>query len=207
MVEVRFVGIPSVVGVKCTLDGVVKYTAGIGIVSFYGISQGEHTYSVEPPAGMVFVSGEDTFHRPLGESGTTIIEFYPAGLPWPEDLPWALAFTFEAENTPSPGEFRFDSWNPPLDAREIFIVGAAWPAVVRTIDAGEDVYAHYVVKNVGAEAGEAIITVKDLDTGSVITTWSIPELAPNERFKTSSPGAYIGKMPDRAWRLEFKVEP
>jgi|GEM_PF-2872616 len=118
-----------------------------------------------------------------------------------------LRADFTVEAAPSLGEFRFDSWNPPLDAREIFIVGAAWPAVVRTVDPGEDVYAHYVVKNVGSVAGKATINVKDLDTGAVIRTWSSPELAPNERFKTSSPGAYIGKMPDRAWRLEFKGEP
>lgn len=106
------------------------------------------------------------------------------------------------------GEFRFDSWNPgALDYREIFIVGSAWPAVVRKVDVGEAVYAHYVVKNIGTESGEAKITVKDRDTGTVVKTWSLPELSPKARFKTSSPGALIGKMPARDWRLEFKVEP
>lgn len=117
-------------------------------------------------------------------------------------------FTVEAAPPTELPEFRFDSWNPgALDYREIFIVGSAWPDLVRTVDVGEDVYAHYVVKNIGSLAGKATITVKDLDTGAVITTWSSPELAPNERFKTSSPGAYIGKMPARDWNLEFKVEP
>ncbi len=106
------------------------------------------------------------------------------------------------------GEFKFDSWNPlGLDFREIFIVGSVWPAVVRIVDVGESVYAHYVVKNVGSVAGKATITVKDLDTGAVITTWILPELAPNQRFKTSGSGAYVGKMPSKYWRLEFKVEP
>ena len=304
MVEVRFVGIPNVVGVKCTLDGVVKYTAGIGIVSFYGISQGDHTYSVEPPDGMVFVSGEDTFHRPLGESGTTTIEFYPAGLPWPEDLPWALGFTFEVEvvkkpvtmaldiyptsgappydamitavlrangvalvgkyvsiykngslftsgNTDAggkiertdtvtaessyyasfagdseyeggvsptitatieavvePPEFKFAAYTPFLDTREIFPVGAPWPSVTKRYQVGDSVYVHYAVKNIArVGVGGAVITVRDLDTGAVITTWAVPELRPNERFKTTGSGAYVGKMPSKEWRLEFKVEP
>ncbi len=297
--NVRFVCIPSVEGVKCTLDGVVKYTVA-GFADFYNISVGAHSYSVVAPSGMKFVSGEDAFKRPLGESGTTVIEV-PGGGVWPTEIPWLLKFNFEVEvvkkptalalsvsptsgappydvwltpvlrsngvavpyktvsiykngsfltsgNTDSGGkiertdtvtaessyyaqfagdseyeasksetkvvsitelpEFRFDSWNPgALDFREVFIVGAAWPALVRTVDVGEDVYTHYVVKNVGSVAGKATITVKDLDTGSVITTWSSPELAPNERFKTEAPGAYIGKMPNRAWRLEFKVDP
>ena len=118
-----------------------------------------------------------------------------------------LRADFTVEAAPPLGEFRFDSWNPPIDAREIFIVGSAWPTLVRTVDVGEDVYSHYVVKNVGIVAGKATITVKDLDTGALITTWSLPELAPNERFKTTSPGAYIGKMPSRDWSLEFEVTP
>lgn len=117
-----------------------------------------------------------------------------------------LRANFSAEAAPQLGEFRFDSYSPPLDTREIFPVGAPWPSVTKTYKPGDFVYVHYAIKNIGAEAGEAVITVKDLDTGSVITTWSIPELAPNARFKTSSPGAYVGKMPSKDWRLEFKVE-
>jgi len=207
VVEVRFACIPSVAGVKCTLDGAVKYSDSLGLASFFGISQGAHTYSVEAPAGWKFDYGEGVFGDPIPQSGTTVIEWAELpGTPWPEDQPWMMKFIFIEEAVL--GEFRFDSWNPlVLDFREIFIVGSAWPAVVRPADVGENIYAHYVVKNVGAEAGEATITVKDLDTGSVITTWSSPELATNERFKTSGSGAYIGKMPNKEWRLEFKVTP
>lgn len=112
------------------------------------------------------------------------------------------------EPEPEPAEFKFDSWNPAgLDFREVFIVGAAWPAVVRKVNVGESVYAHFVVKNIGGVAGRVTITVKDLDTGSVVKTWIIPDLAPKARFKTSSPGVYIGKMPSTDWLLEFKVKP
>lgn len=204
MVEVRFAFIGSIEGVKCILDGVTKYSDANGFCSFFGVSQGAHTYSVSK-AGYTFIEGQDPFGRPLSASGTTTIEWAPVpGMSWPETEPWLMLITLKAIAL---GEFRFDSWNPPLDTREVFIVGAPYPAVVRTADVGEDVYAHYVVKNVGASAGASTITVKDLDTGSIIATWSIPELAPNERFKTSSSGAYIGKMPTRDWRLEFKVEP
>lgn len=105
------------------------------------------------------------------------------------------------------GEFIFVAWNPPVDTREIFAVTATWPSRTKTYKAGDSVYINYRVKNIGAEAGEAVITVKDRDTGAVITTWRLPELAPNERFKTSGSGAYVGKMPSKEWRLEFKVEP
>ncbi len=204
MVEVRFAFIGSIEGVRCVLDGVTKYSDSGGFCSFFGVSQGAHTYSVSK-TGMVFVSGQDPFGRPLSASGTTTIEWAPVpGIPWPEAQPWLMLITLEAIGM---GEFRFDSWSPPLDTREIFIVGSAWPALVRNVDLGESVYAHYVVKNVGASAGAATITVKDLDTGATVTTWSSPELAPNARFKTSGSGAYIGKMPSRDWRLEFKVEP
>lgn len=204
MVEVRFGFLDSIEGVKCVLDGVTKYSDSSGFCRFLGVSQGEHTYSVSK-TGMTFVSGEDPFKRPLEESGTTTIEWAPAPeFPWPEAQPWLMLFTLEAIGV---GEFRFDSWNPPLDTREVFIVGSAWPALVRKVDVGESVYAHYVVKNVGSSAGKATITVKDLDTGATVKTWSSPDLAPKERFKTSGLGAYIGKMPGRNWRLEFKVEP
>lgn len=100
MVEVRFVCIPSVEGVKCTLDGVVKYSVA-GFASFFDVAQGEHTYSVEPPEGMRLVSGEDPFGRPLYDSGTTVIEWaLIPGTPWPEDQAWIMAFTFEAGEAP-----------------------------------------------------------------------------------------------------------
>jgi len=101
MVEVRFVCIPGVPGVKCTLDGVVKYSDAPGFCSFFGISQGAHSYSVTPPSGMRFVSGEDAFKRPLGASGTTVIEWaLVPGVPWPEDQPWMMLFSFEAGAPP-----------------------------------------------------------------------------------------------------------
>ena len=118
-----------------------------------------------------------------------------------------LRADFTVEAAPSLGEFRFDSYGPPLDTREIFPVGAPWPSVTKTYKSGDPVYVHYAVKNVGAGAEKATITVKDLDTGAIITIWSIPELAPNERFRTTGSGAYVGKIPNRDWRLEFKVEP
>ena len=101
MVEVRFACIPSVAGVKCTLDGAVQYSDEIGIASFFDVAQGEHTYSVEPPEGMRLVSGEDPFGRPLYESGTTVIEWaLLPGTPWPEDTPWLMGFTFEVGEAP-----------------------------------------------------------------------------------------------------------
>ncbi len=101
MVEVRFACIPSVPGVKCTLDGEVQYSNDIGIASFFDVSQGEHTYSVESPEGWVFVSGEDGFGRNLPRSGTTIIEWVPdPSIPWPEANPWMMLLTFEEGEEP-----------------------------------------------------------------------------------------------------------
>ena len=102
MVEVRFACIPSVAGVKCTLDGVMKYSDSTGIANFFGISQGAHSYSIKAPEGMVFVSGEDYFGRPLFQSGTTVIEWVPIpGQPWPEEQPWMILLNFK-EVTPPP---------------------------------------------------------------------------------------------------------
>lgn len=94
MVEVRFACIDTVEGVKCTLDGVVKYSGADGMCFFFDISQGEHTYSVEK-AGMRVVSGEDSSGKSLGALGVTMIEnpFVP-GTPWPEDQPWMMIFNF-----------------------------------------------------------------------------------------------------------------
>lgn len=104
MVEVRFACIPSVEGVKCTLDGVVKYSDEIGICSFFGVSQGAHTYSVEK-AGMRLVEGEDAFGRKLGARGTTVIEWaLIPGTPWPEAQPWIMLLTFEAGAPQVPSE-------------------------------------------------------------------------------------------------------
>lgn len=101
MVEVRFACIPGVPGVKCTLDGAVKYSDELGLCSFFGVSQGAHTYSIVAPVGWVFVWGDDVFKRPLGKSGTTVIEWLPyPQIPWPEDQPWMLKFVFEAGEAP-----------------------------------------------------------------------------------------------------------
>lgn len=101
-----------------------------------------------------------------------------------------------------PAEFRFDSYNPPLDMSELF------PTKTTAIyKEGESVYVHYAVINIGTVPGAGTIEVKDLDTGAVITTYNVPELPINGRFKTSGSGAYVGKMPNKDWRLEFKVMP
>lgn len=96
MVEVRFACIPSVEGVKCNLDGVIQYSNESGIASFLGVSQGLHSYSVEAPKGMMFISGYDVFDRPLYQRGTTFIEWVPIpGTPWPEDQPWMMMLNFK----------------------------------------------------------------------------------------------------------------
>lgn len=115
--------------------------------------------------------------------------------------------TLTVEGVPEPAEMRFDSWNPPLDTREIFPTKAPWPQVTATYNVGEDVRIHYVVKNIGTGAGIGSIEVKDLDTNEVLATWAVPELSPSERFKTSGLGAYVGKMPNKDWRVSFKVTP
>lgn len=95
MVEVRFAFIGSLEGVKCTLDGEVKYSDAGGFCSFFDVAQGVHTYSVEKE-GMHVVAGQDPFGRPLWATGATVIEWVPVpGTPWPEDQPWLMLITFE----------------------------------------------------------------------------------------------------------------
>lgn len=93
MVEVRFACAPVIEGVKCTLDGEVKYTDEQGLAYFYGVSQGSHTYSVEKD-GMELNLEEchDPNGRPLYESGTVEIEW--DGWPWPEEAAFVLTFTW-----------------------------------------------------------------------------------------------------------------
>ena len=97
MVEVVFACIPGVGGVECTLNGSMQVSiSDHGIVSFMGVSQGAHSYSIKAPKGMVFTSGEDAFKRPLFQSGTTVIERFPeSGEPWPEAQPWMMLFNFK----------------------------------------------------------------------------------------------------------------
>ena len=102
MVEVRFACISSVPGVKCTLDGATKYSDSAGLASFFGVSQGSHSYSIVAPEGWRFVSGEDVFGRPLYKSGTTIIEWVPyPEIPWPENQPWMMKMNFEEVGIPT----------------------------------------------------------------------------------------------------------
>ena len=99
--EVRFACIDTVEGVKCTLDGEVKYSDELGLCSFFDVSAGPHTYSVFKE-GLFVVDGRDPWNRRLPSSGTTVIEVpdVPGG-EWPQDQPWLLAFTF-AEAPPTP---------------------------------------------------------------------------------------------------------
>ena len=200
MVNVRFVCAPVLEGVKCTLNGDIKYSDSRGFALFYGLGIGDHTYAAEKDGWRV-TSEYGPFTSSIPQPGIVTI---PEG--WPQVTVFPLVFEFEEGEEPPAGEFKFDAYSL-TDWREIFIVGSSWPAKVRLADVGEDIYAHYVVKNIGDVAGKATITVKDLDTGAVITTWSSPELAPNMRFKTTGSGAYIGKMPNKDWSLEFKVTP
>ena len=101
--EVRFACIPGVAGVKCTLDGAVKYSDETGICRFFNISRGAHSYSIVAPEGWSYVSGDDGFGRPLYESGTTVIEWVPyPEIPWPADQPWMMKFVFEEVTVPLP---------------------------------------------------------------------------------------------------------
>ena len=96
--------------------------------------------------------------------------------------------------------FAFDAWNPPYTLWEVKPVKSEYAE-------GESVYVMYCVKNIGETKGKGSITVKDLTTGAVVTTYTTADLAPNYRFKTSGSHAYVGKMPNRDWRLDFTVTP
>jgi len=108
--------------------------------------------------------------------------------------------TITIPRTAALSEFAFDAWNPPWELWEIKPVKSEYAE-------GESVYVMYCVKNIGETAGKSSITVKDLDTGATIATYSLAELSPNYRFKTSGSHAYVSKMPNRDWRLSFKVDP
>ena len=201
MVDVRFVCVPGVPGVKCTLDGVVKYSDSAGFANFYGLAIGSHIYAVEKQDWQ-FVSGYAPFMGTIPQSGTMTI---PVG--WPASVPFALEFKFEEGEEPPAGEFRFDSWNPPLEPRELFVAGTTWPELIpKTFEEGETIKVCYKVKNIGTGPGKWTITVKDLDTGAVIATW-YGDLDPGYSFKTPITGATVGKMPNKDLRLEFKVTP
>ena len=100
--EVRFACIPEVQGVRCTLDGVVKYSDELGLCSFFDVPAGHHTYSVFKE-GLIVVDGRDPWNRRLPSSGTTVIEVPDVPeAEWPQDQPWLLAFTFAEEPPPPP---------------------------------------------------------------------------------------------------------
>lgn len=186
--EVRFACISSVAGVKCTLDGVVKYSDSAGLASFYGISPGAHSYSVVAPDGWRFVSGDDVFNEPLSESGTTVIEYtpYPA-IPWPSEQPWMLKFVFEAG---AAADFGFTL----LEANKA------------VYDFGESVSVAFEALNQGVGQDGATVEVFDEDTGAKLKTFSsIGDVRPGEKFIKSA--AVIGSMPGRNWRLLFDVNP
>jgi len=94
LVDVRFVCVPGVPGVKCTLDGVVKYSDSAGFANFYGLAIGSHTYAVEKQ-GWHFVSGYAPFMDSIPQSGTMII---PEG--WPTTEHFWMDFEFEEGEAP-----------------------------------------------------------------------------------------------------------
>jgi len=95
---------------------------------------------------------------------------------------------------------RFDAYNPPLELREIL-------AKQTEYDEGEIVYVKYRVKNIGDGASIATIEIKDVDTGTVLQTYTTPSIEPGYMWRTADAGARVGAMPSRDWRLSFKVTP
>ncbi len=94
--------------------------------------------------------------------------------------------------------FRFEAYSL-LERREVFLTRG-------TYKEGDTVKAAYKVKNIGTAAGRWTITIKDADTGALITTW-YGDLDPGYAFKTPTTGATIGRMPNKNWRLTIKVLP
>ena len=72
---------------------------------------------------------------------------------------------------------------------------------------GESVYVEYAVKNNGTIASKANIRVKDIETGVVLTNYSVPEIQPGYSYHTTGSHAYVGKMPNKDWKLQFYVAP
>jgi len=103
---------------------------------------------------------------------------------------------------PPPGEadMRFAAYDPPWELREILAKKTEYAP-------GEIVYVKYRVKNVGDGADIATIEIKDIDTGAVLQTYVTPSLEPGYMWITGDAGARVGAMPDRDWRLSFKVTP
>ena len=72
---------------------------------------------------------------------------------------------------------------------------------------GDSVYVKYTVKNNGTIASGASIVVKDAATGATITSYSVSEVPPGYSFATSGSHAYVGKMPNKNWALQFVLTP
>lgn len=72
---------------------------------------------------------------------------------------------------------------------------------------GDSVYVKITVKNNGTVAGGATIVVKDAGTGATIDTYSTPEVQPGYSWATSGSHAYVGKMPNKNWALQFVLTP
>ena len=110
--------------------------------------------------------------------------------------------TIPVSVTPPPGEadMRFDAYAPPLELREIIAKKTEYAP-------GEAVYVKCRVKNVGDGAGIATITIKDVDTGAVLQTYTTPSIDPAWSWKTADAGVKVGPMPNRDWSLSFKVTP
>lgn len=77
-------------------------------------------------------------------------------------------------------------------------------------DKGETVKVHLALANVGDKASRGTVVVKDLDTGSRVTSFERPTwpntISPGVKW-SSATAVPIGPMPARNWRLEFTVTP
>lgn len=72
---------------------------------------------------------------------------------------------------------------------------------------GDSVYVKYTVKNNGTLSSGASIVVKDTATGATLTSYSVSEIPPGYSFTTTGSHAYVGKMPNKNWSLQFVLTP
>lgn len=105
-----------------------------------------------------------------------------------------------SEAPPPEADMRFSAYAPPLELREIIAKQTEYLE-------GEIVYVKYRVKNVGDAASIATITIKDVDTGAVLQTYTTSSIDPNYMWVTADAGVRVGAMPNRDWSLSFKVTP
>ena len=96
---------------------------------------------------------------------------------------------------------RFDAYAPPLELIEIL-------AKQTEYEEGEIVYVKYRIKNIGDGPSIATIEIKDVDTGTVLQTYTTSSIdGGGYMWKTSEDGVRVGAMPNRDWSLSFKVTP